>query len=150
MTFNWLLVSRLLRSRPAAGEVCFLDQGVLQALWSIGFGAPPGAAARMAELMEGRVPLPDVVVVVRAGEATVRRRLAGRPDRDSRLDGAAGDPAALRKAAALLGEVLAVLEGWSRGAGGPRVIEVDNEADEGLDRAAAGVAAGVQNVFTLS
>src|SRR5687767_9276111 len=63
MTFNWLLVSSLLRRRPPAGEVHLHDQGVLQALWSVGFGGAPGAAGRMAARMEGRTPLPDVVVI---------------------------------------------------------------------------------------
>jgi len=150
MTFNWLLVSRLLRRRPAAREVHLHDQGVLQALWSIGFGGAPGAAGRMARRMEGRVPLPDVVVIVRASEGTVARRLAGRTDRDSRLDAASGDRAALRLAADLLAEVLGVLEGWRRRPGGPRVIELDNETDESLETAAAGLAADVQKLFTPS
>lgn len=150
MAFNWLLVADLLRCRPPGEEIHLYDQGVLQALWSIGFGGAPGAARRMAARVGSDVPRADVVVIVRASERAVMRRLAGRVDRDSRLDAASGDPEAVRRAAEKLEDVLGILDDWRGSPHPPRVIEVDNESDEGLDRTAARLAADVQILFTPS
>jgi hypothetical protein len=150
MAFNWLLVADLLRRRPPHEEIHLYDQGVLQALWSIGFGGAPGAARRMAARVGSDLPRADVVVVVRATESAVMRRMAGRVDRDSRLDAVAGDPEALRRASEQMDDVLGILDGWRSSPCPPRVIEVDNESDEGLDRTAARLAADVQILFTPS
>jgi thymidylate kinase len=150
MAFNWLLVADLLRRRPAGGGIHLHDQAVLQALWSIGFGGVPGAARRVAARLGDRVPRADVVVIVRVSREAMLRRLAGRVDRDSRLDEAAGDPDAVRRASEQLEEVLAILEGWRGAARAPRVIEVDNESDASLDGTAVRLAAAVQLLFTPS
>ncbi|HKY31054.1 MAG TPA: hypothetical protein VJV23_00865, partial [Candidatus Polarisedimenticolia bacterium] len=86
MTFNWLLVAGLERRRGEAGGIELHDQGIFQALWSIGFGAGRGAATAVAAALGPRMPLPSVLAVVRAGPQTVERRLSARPDADSRLD----------------------------------------------------------------
>src|SRR5262245_43435999 len=139
MTFNWLLVTRLM-SHPPAGDLHLYDQGVLQAIWSIAYGGAPGAASRAASRLDADTPLPDAVVVVQASGETVRRRLASRVDRDSRLDEAG--PGAERSMALgmrVFEEVMQVLAGWKARPDAPRVLEMPNNADD-LETAAAALA----------
>ena len=148
MTFNWLLVTRLMSHPPASGDLHFYDQGILQALWSIAYGGAPGAAARAAARLEEGLPRPDAVVVVRASEDTVRRRLDSRLDRDSRLDDTGPDGGlAIARGARVFEEVMAVLSGWGRRSVPPRVLETPNNADD-LETAAVTLAGRLQLLIT--
>lgn len=114
-----------LRRRPGLHLV---DAGVAQALWSIGFHARTSLDPRLLD-----TPLPDVVVVVEASLETVRRRLAGRPGAQSRLerDGEADHA----RAKACVGEVAELLAHR-----GVLTIPLDNDRDTDHATAARAIA----------
>ncbi len=92
---NWLYLAGLyVRARSGSG-VTLLDQGLLQAVWSIAFGAalPHRVAPESwVELVCPILPPGSIAVLVEADDATVRRRLAGRTGGMSRLDRARAGP----------------------------------------------------------
>lgn len=135
--FNWIFVSSLLRRSRRRPGVCLLDQGIFQGLWSVGFGAGRGAVALLAGRLEGRMPTPDLVVVIETSLETVERRLRDRKGRDSRLERRLQDePGLLALSASLLQETLAVLRGLSERSGHPRLLTVTNERETDLEAAA--------------
>ena len=122
VAFNWLYV-RGLASRRRTG-VTLLDQGVLQALWSIGYRAVEGWDA-LDGLALPTECLPDLVVVVRADPDTLRERLQSRDgDADeTRMEAAL---AAIERALAGVDAVEAVARDCERTLGRPAVVTVDN------------------------
>jgi len=151
MTFNWLLVRALMERPRVAGSVRLFDQGVLQALWSIGLGGKAGAITQMARHLDGAIPIPDVVVFVTASPGAVRRRLELRPGQDSRIErrlSGRKDEAILERGTALFEEVIRVAGEWRKDHGVPVVVDVVNDWDDGLDRTASMLAARLQLLFT--
>ncbi len=148
MTFNWLLVSALMRRARRSSGVTLFDQGIFQALWSIGLGSAAGAIRGMGRVLEGSAPTADAVIVLEASTERVARRLAERRGRDSRADRwAADDAARFSRSVALLAEVEELLRAAGRRSGGPRVIRVRNESDSDLEANAAEVAGWVRRLL---
>ena len=85
-SLNWLVVTSALRRRPAPGTIRILDQGMFQAIWSIGLGARESVIARFDPSLALAMPIPDVVVVVEADLAAVIGRLQRRSGSGSRVD----------------------------------------------------------------
>jgi len=134
MLFNWLLVSHLLRRSRRIPAVHLIDQGLHQALWSIGLDAGAGSVAAMAGRLRECAPSPDLTVVVGAGSQTLVRRLRGRAGRDSRADSwPEQDARALDRAGALLDEVKALLPGGPERRSHRSVFDVDNDRDGDLE-----------------
>lgn len=88
---NWLYLSGLYREARQSSEITLLDQGLLQAVWSVEFGSnsPRGRPAETWADLAGEVfPPGSAAVFVDADDSTLTSRLAGRPDGLSRLDAA--------------------------------------------------------------
>lgn len=88
---NWFYLAGLCRAAREFPGVTLLDQGVLQAVWSVGFGSesPRGQPAeRWAVLVGEVVPRGSVAVFVDADDLTLRDRLSRRERGMSRLDAA--------------------------------------------------------------
>jgi AAA domain len=86
LTFNWLLVLALTRRARQRHGAVLLDQGVLQAVWSIGLDGNAKAALALVDSLPHSVGLPDICVIVEAGASTVEQRLNHRLAKDSRVD----------------------------------------------------------------
>jgi len=122
------IVSLASRSRPD-GNITLLDQGMAQALWSVGFAArhDPWLELVLGGFEEAMVR-PDILVHVRAGLHTIRERLSRRSPHVSRLEHALGsDDQPLRIAEANSTAVLSKFE-----ARGIVIIEVANDHPEQL------------------
>ncbi|HEU5394114.1 MAG TPA: hypothetical protein VFV36_04870, partial [Candidatus Methylomirabilis sp.] len=116
------------------GDVHLLDQGVFQALWSIGLDAPDGAIPKMGRLLKTLAPVPDLVVVLEAGPGTIARRLRDRGGSESRADHwDPEDAGALARSARLLEEVKAVLQDCRVAPDGPGVLLLPNDEDDALE-----------------
>lgn len=82
VAFNWQYVCGLAsRERPG---VTLLDQGLYQALWSVGFRSTAGWSVTDRLVIPATL-LPDLLVVVTAPAQTLAARIAHR-DGDSRMD----------------------------------------------------------------
>jgi hypothetical protein len=127
-SFNWIFIASLASQRLASSRITFLDQGVAQAVWSIGFAAQHGKPLDllMAD-MEGRTLRPDLVVHVRADFQRLGDRLAGRERRVSRLDALGRDHQALLRAQAYGDAIIGKLK-----CAGIPVIEVENSHPQQL------------------
>lgn len=131
VAFNWLMQCAVLRSSRTSGAVRLLDEGIYQALWSIGLEGRPGSIQRVGRELAAALALPDVVVIVDADAEVVAQRLGTRGGRESRADRwDRTDGRAVRHGSDLLNEVVDVLMEVSGRGRGPRVIHVDNGAGQ--------------------
>jgi thymidylate kinase len=85
--FNWLLVTTLVRRAAASRKVFLLDQGIAQALWSVGFSAQGQAWQETMRQVASCAPAPDMIFLVHAGLLNIKDRLALRRHNLSRLSG---------------------------------------------------------------
>jgi broad-specificity NMP kinase len=107
--FNWLFVSSFVRRDRHFHGIRLLEEGIFQALWSIGFSSKRGVLAIMKTLSTW-IPTPTIVIIVEASHATIEHRLHARPGQDSRLERQlAGDPAPLRLSNILVEEIKTIL-----------------------------------------
>ena len=113
VAFNWQFVCGL-HTRGGDGVV-LLDQGVFQALWSIGWRASDWAAVRALALSPSL--LPDILVVLTAEQATIRERLATREGGDTRVD-----PADIGRAQVGIDHVHTLAEEYERALGRPATL----------------------------
>jgi hypothetical protein len=78
---NWLYVEALLQHGAAGAKVQLVEQGMGQALWSIGFSAGNGAWVDMIRQPGVLITPPNLVVLIEAEMSTIHRRLVNRPAR---------------------------------------------------------------------
>lgn len=148
MVFNWLLVSALMRRRQDEGAIHLFDQGIFQALWSIGLGAKNGAIDHVGRDLAGRFPAPTVVAVIEADVATIASRLGERSGRDSRADSwRAGDMKSFKLSVSLLEEAKALLRSLTDPFKSIRTILVHNDHDGDLEGNAARLAGDIERIF---
>jgi thymidylate kinase len=107
---NWLLVTTLVRRAAASRKVVLFDQGIAQALWSIGFSAQGDAWQNAIRQAAKRAPAPDMIFLVNVAPLNIVDRLALRRRDRSRLSGPqATDPELLARASALLETVTDIM-----------------------------------------
>ena len=122
VVFNWLFIASLASRKRSPSRITVLDQGVAQAMWSIGFAARNEKSLdRLLADMPGAALRPDLIVHVRADFAMIGDRLAARQRRVSRLDALGRDHQALARAVAHCDAIIGKLT-----SSGTPVIEVEN------------------------
>lgn len=79
-----LVAESVAREAARHAGVSLVDEGVVQALWSVGLR---GDVAPVLDLLDGLAPAPaaDLLVVLRVPEDLALARLSGRPSRHSRI-----------------------------------------------------------------
>jgi AAA domain len=85
-SLNWLVLRAALRRSRDEEGIHVIDQGVVQELSSLAFRGDARAAIDVADPGEGSLG-PDLVVLVDVDPAVAEHRLAGRPGRESRVEG---------------------------------------------------------------
>jgi hypothetical protein len=148
---QWSATERLLATAARIEGVQLLDEGAVQALWSIGLRGDVRPVLR-ALAADGRVPLPDVVVAVRLGTDGIERRLAARRSRHSRVQ-AVADPRARRMELERGQELLDSLLAWCRtreARPGTAVAVVDARGDAGPGDADAVLAALLERMPSVA
>ena len=139
VTFNWIIASFFVQRNHCALEITLMDQGVFQALWSIGFSAQDEA---WASTMSGRVSLmsiPDIVVVVEASPRTIEGRLRAHRSHISRLEAELQTGSALWARSISLLETVKMIMSLQQVA----VMVIDTETPEPLNATATSVAEGI-------
>ncbi|MGI9422303.1 MAG: hypothetical protein ACR2PA_03855 [Hyphomicrobiaceae bacterium] len=140
--FNWLFIASVAARRRDRSSVVLLDQGVAQAIWTIGFAArKPNWLDLILASKELDALMPDAIIWVRAKTRTVSSRLAQRSAGRSRMDGRRSDNELLRRAELSCESIMTRL-----GSHKVQVLEVDNDKPDHLPLA-AGNAAG--EIFAL-
>ena len=137
---NWIFISSLASRERPPNRITLLDQGVAQALWSIGFAARHDLWLDLVLKDGGATAMkPDLVIHVRADRAIISERLSRRVPQVSRLERelGAGERPLIR--AELQAE--AVIDRLK--AAGVRVIELSNEEPAALSRNAGVVVDGI-------
>lgn len=143
VTNNWLSVSALTVRSDRTPRVTLFDQGMFQALWSVGYSAEGAGRLERLRYLGTLMPKPDLLVLVSAEPGTVVRRLQTRGGRESRLDGVLHAGAApLREAATLLDTVVAIAR-----SGGMDLLELDGNDDGALETNVRTVAGAVQTII---
>ena len=134
VTYQWLLVSSLVRRyRRAAGTYLF-DHGLFQSLWSIGISAGNTRFVSAARRLAASMPTPFLIVVVEASIATIERRQANRSGAVSRIETWCKEsPDILHRAVALLGDVRDVANSVAARGNSVRILVIDNDRDTDLD-----------------
>ncbi len=146
MLFNWLLVSDLVRTGRRTAGVHLYDQGVFQALWSIGFGGDAGSIDGLAGELWGQIPLPDVVTVLEASIPTVEQRLRACPEFDSRIDSLVlVNPEILLRCLEMLEKTKRVLEEIASRHNQLRSLVIKNETRDDMEREAQRLASMIQD-----
>lgn len=130
---QWAITQRLLTSAGLSPGVHLFDEGLLQALWSVGLRGDVTPTLRSLEQRSGRYALPDLVVTVHVSIDEIEDRLAARLSRHSRLQGPP-DPIARRRELARGAELVGSLVAWwEHVAPGPgRLIEIRNDPGRDL------------------
>jgi hypothetical protein len=125
---QWAITQRLLTSAGRSPGVHLFDEGLLQALWSVGLRGDVTPTLRALEQRSGRDAMPDLVVAVHASIDEIEDRLAARRSRHSRLQ-EHHDPIVRRRELARGAELVGSLVAWwERIAPGPgRLIEIRND-----------------------
>ena len=128
--FNWLYVCGL--SRHKTDEIAVFDQGLFQALWSIGFRSelPWADSIRSVHLPE---PIsPDFVVLVRADADTLKRRLGASHDSETRVT----DRDDIQRGIDGIDHIETLLAEQTDSMAGPGYITVDNSGATDIDSVA--------------
>ena len=152
VTLNWWYLLDVHRRALATPGVHLLDQGLLQALWTLGYGARhPKTALDHASFMVPRAPR-YVVVSLRVGTETALDRLRARPNGASRVDrDVDGGRAELALARArIMADAVDVLAGRLANAGVLTVVHFDNEGADVLGSNASALADRLATALTSS
>jgi hypothetical protein len=124
---QWAVTQRLLTSAGRSPGVHLFDEGVLQALWSVGLRGDVTPTLRVLEQRSGCAAMPDLVVALHASIDVIEDRLAARLSTHSRLQehpDAIVRRRELARGAELVGSLVAW---WEHIAPGPgRLIEIRN------------------------
>ncbi len=146
---NWLFVSDLLRDHGRVPAIQLLDEGIFQALWSVGFGAAVDDLPAVVKAVGASCSLPDVVVIVNASLATVEQRLRVRGLRQSRLeDRLDTDRGILERSGRLMDEVRSILFGMAKSERKIHIQEVVNDREQDLEPNARALAGALIPMFT--
>jgi len=144
VTFNWLMQCSLLRSCRSTRVVHLFDEGIFQALWSIGLEGRPGVIRELRSMLHDTLSRPDVVVVLDADPTVIADRLRHRGTRDSRADRDwLDDPDAVLRAASLMREVVDALETLSA-RGRTLIIHADNGSPLDSEATAWNIACAIE------
>lgn len=145
---QWVVTQRLLEESKHTACVHLFEEGMLQALWSLGLRGDLATILRPVQMERVRLVVPDLVIVVDAPLAVIARRLQSRQSLHSRtqsLDGAERD-GELRRGLALFEELVGPSLRWLSASGcvvrlanpdgGPRAEDVAHVVDHIEQRAA--------------
>ena len=145
---NRLMQCSLLRTCKTLPAASLFEEGIFQALWSIGLEARPGTVRELGATLTDVLAMPDVVVVVEADLAAVVQRLQKRDGNESRADRwRRDDGQAFARASAVMLEVIDTLIGVDERGQRSRVIRIDNRSDADPDVAARRLALEIEQLW---
>jgi len=134
--FNWMFIASLTSRKRSPARLMILDQGVAQAMWSIGFAAQRETwLDELCARAQTSAHKPDLLIHVRADFQKIGDRLATRAQRLSRMDSLGWDHNVLQRAEAHGDAIIGRFKSF-----GVPVIDVKNDDREPLASGARRVA----------
>lgn len=144
MVVNWLCLSFHIR-RATADGVSLFDEGLFQALWSIGLGARNEDWLSSLAFLDPVPSALSLTIVVQGRLDTIERRLATRPVCGSRLEKwLPEDPGILIKADRLLEVIQGIITRRCLPEEGRRVLVIDNDRQDLLEANASKITDCIQ------
>ena len=147
LTVNWLFMSSLLRKTDHRTGVHIFDEGLLNALWSIGFSARSADTPRILGELARQRSTPVVVALIEADIAAVRERHDLRKNGQSRLERTGPADDAWDRARQALQQVKATLQTLTDEGADIEVVAVRNRGSEDLDALANRLAAAFEELL---
>jgi thymidylate kinase len=147
LTVNWLFMSSLLRKTDGRAEVHIFDEGLLNALWSIGFSARSADTPRILGELARQRSTPVVVALIEADIAAVRARLDLRKNGQSRLERTGPADDVWDRARQALQQVKATLQTLTDDGADIEVVAVRNRGSEDLDALANRLAVAFEELL---
>ncbi len=147
---NWLFVSSLLRQAQHREALYIFDEGLVGALWSIGFSARSTGTGRVLQELARQRPTPVVVAVMEADVETIAQRLRRRKDGDSRLERTVPIRDGWERGLRALQQIKATLQTLIDEGVDIRLAVVQDPRPEDLANIAAGLASTVEGLLTYS
>jgi hypothetical protein len=133
---NWMYISSLSSGKLSDGRITILDQGIAQALWSIGFAAQNKAWLDVVmDQLHSKMFKPDLIIHVHADHRTIVSRLGRRQVLMSRLDRVGQDLRPLQQAQVHSESILRKLR-----SDGVRVVDTENDCYGRLATSAKAIA----------
>jgi hypothetical protein len=149
---SWFNVLALVQHHGHADGVTVMDQGVFQAMWSLGFGGWRLDPVRMANRLGGNLPTPHLAIAVEASLPTIERRLAERPVLSRLQEQTAGDA---RRDDQLMARALKLYEAVKKAAmtvaeqrQNMQLYVVDNDQEDEIDVSISRIADLVQAMWS--
>ena len=134
---NWVYVSSMRKSCIEVYGVHLFDQGIFQALWSIGLGAMVVDFPSLTKILFNSLEVTHVVVILNAGQDTIEKRLTKRTISNTRLEKwHLDDGRIIKKASSLLNNIKKAIDLLSIENENISIIEIDNDRDDYLERRA--------------
>ncbi len=134
--FNWMFIASLASRKRSPARIMILDQGVAQAMWSIGFAAQRETwLDDLCARAQTSAHKPDLLIHVRADFQKIGDRLATRAQHLSRMDTLGRDHNVLQRAEAHGDAIIGKFKSF-----GVPVIDVKNDDPEQLTSGARCVA----------
>ena len=136
---NWILIVSLIGARARSRGVHLFDQGIFQALWSIGYSAGDARFGDVWTNLRPMTPKPDLVVIVECDPPMiVKRRIATRSEGGgSRIEKLPPDHPVWFRAIELLREVKTAVAQLAAEDRRVKMVVVDNSREGHLETAAA-------------
>lgn len=134
VTWNfWSVIALMANSRRSAGQVTIVDQGLLQAIWSVQLSASKALTIDLWKDLLLAAGINDILLVnIRSGMETARRRVATRQSTGTRLAPTAdsGSDSDWNAASAGMAGLLDLAGGlFPRGVSGSRIITIENDVE---------------------
>ena len=135
VAFNWQFVCALgHQTRPG---ITLADQGIFQALWSVGWGASSWESIRAVTVPENL--LPDLLVVLTAESSVIRERLTAREGGDTRVTSED-----VTRAVEGVDRVRELASEYERALGRPTVVTIDTTEPGPTEAVIAEVVAAIE------
>lgn len=133
LLFNWLFSTGVAKSYLSRPEITILDQGLVQALWSIVLSESDAAIEFFTKRLRLDYPkIPSLIVFVESSPKTVDERLQYREVNDSRVGPAATSPYSVPDAFSTLEQLSETLQQFARSRTEITLVKVENETRDQL------------------
>lgn len=148
VTVNWLFISALFRKAERREGVHIFDEGLLNALWSIGFSAGSWRTVEMLLRLARQRSTPVVAAIMEADMSAIKERLDLRENGHSRLEETRFVEDGWKRALRALEQVKATVRQLTEGGADVRVVIVHNQEHDHLDALANKLAAAFEEILT--